>query len=441
MADNEVVDYDSLSDEEFLNALEEAGSVRPEDEEENATEDGNVEDTNQPEDSEEEIDTEAETNDLIDDEDLDTEETSGSELEEEEEGNAQEEIDSEEGESDEEEPEDETETKDESDETDQETEEVNYEKQYKELMEQNKKLKEFEDFYNQVTSEFVANGKKVKGFTDPRKIIESQQMAAGFSDKMAGFSKYKPFMNAIKDHGFLDNPEKFNLAMNLIDGDKEAIKKHIKDLEIDPFEFDMENINYEGKNQVASNIEIAYDEVLENAKANNVDNRVQQVIGKEWDDQSVIALLEDPQSSADLITHLSTGAYDVVQDRIYEKKRTDVNGVFSKKPMIEQYREAAAEIEYEYLTAMQNQQLEPEGQQIDEEAVQAEMKRIEKERMSKEYVSKVEKQNAKANEARKKATSLSRKKPRTKTKKVVFDPTNASDEEFTKYLDSIMYSQ
>jgi len=57
------------------------------------------------------------------------------------------------------------------------------------------------NFYETIANaEFVANGKKVKGFTDPEKIIRSQQMAYGYSDKMRGFNEYRPFLKALKIH-------------------------------------------------------------------------------------------------------------------------------------------------------------------------------------------------------------------------------------------------
>ena len=445
MADKTEIDYDSMSDDEFMEALE-VGSL------EEITEEEIVEDTNQEEESFE-VDNEETETEQDDDENL---EDTGSEYETEEEdeleGNTQIETSNDEEETEESEENTEESDEKESDESEtnenpaedgKETDKINYEEQYKQLLGDNEKLKGFENFYNEVTSEFMANGKKIKGFTDPKKIIESQQMAAGFSDKMAGFTKYKPFMNTLKDKGILDSPEKFNLAMNLLDGDQEAIKQHIKNLEIDPFEMDMENIDYKGKNQVSSNLEIAYDEILEDAGINNVRSEVQNVIRDDWDDKSVIDLLEDKQSSADLVNHISTGAYKIVQERIAEKKRTDVNHVYSSKPMIEQYREAARELEGEFINnanAQQEIQNQQHNQEIDEDAVQAEIARIEQERSNDEYRSKVEKQNAKANEARKKATSVSKKKPRTKTTKKVFDPGSANDDQFTKYLDSLIYS-
>ena len=452
---SDTVNYDEMDDDAFMEALEVAGS-QPQEEGET-----DFEDTNQEEESEDETETDTDTEQEEDETSVDT----GSEYEEDEddelEGNTHiensndedeteteaDEQSDENAESENESESDESETNENPAEDGKETDEVNYEEQYKQLLSDNGKLKEFENFYNEVTSEFTANGKKVKGFTDPKKVIESQQMAAGFSDKMASFSKYKPFMNSIKDNGFLDNPDKFNLAMQLLDGDQEALKKHIKDLNIDPFEMDMENINYETKNQVSSDLEIAYSDVMENAKTHNVDTKVQEIINKDWDDKSVVELLEDPQSSSDLVKHISSGAYDVVQERIAERKRTDVNNVYSRKPMIEQYREAAREIESEYKQYVGNQQQAKQQAQANteyepsEEEIQVEIAKIEKERADEDYRSKVAVKNEKANVARKKATSVSKKKPRTKTKKTVFDPSTANDDEFSKYMDSIIYSQ
>ena len=432
--------YDEMSDDDFIQALDDASSEPKE----NTEEDTNIEDTNQENDFDENESNETETTQDDDETLADTGSEDEYELNDELEGNTQIEDSNEEEEVS-------TETNDDSDDSEtnespvedgKETDEVNYEEQYKNLLSENDKLKQFENFYDEVTSEFTANGKKVKGFTDPKKVIESQQMAAGFSDKMASFSKYKPFMNSIKDNGFLDNPEKFNLAMSLLEGNEDALKKHIKDLKIDPFEMDMENINYQSKNQVSSDLEVAYSDVIENAKVHNVDKEVQDIINRDWDDKSVIELLEDPQSSADLVNHISSGAYKVVQERISEKKRTDANNVYSRKPVIQQYREAAREIELEYesKTSNQNNVQSSNSQEISEKAIQTEIKKIETERQNEQYRAQVEKKNAKADEARKKATSVSKKKPRAKNTKNVFDPSNANDDQFTKYLDSLIYS-
>ena len=436
--------WDNLSDDDFMNALENA-SYGPEDETIEDTDQNTEPETTEPEDTE--------PNDLSDDEDQDNEEPGfeddGDDFEEHsqaendsnnESGETQDsgtEAGSEEetGNDSEEDSKSDGDTGSEKAET---AEEIDYKKEYAKILEEKAK---YEDFYNQVTGEFVANGRKTKGFDDPKKIIQAQQMAAGYTEKMVAFKKYKPFMNTLKEKGILDNPDKFNFAMSLLDGDPEALKKQIKSLEIDPFEMDMDNINYVPKNQIASDIEIALDEVMETASQYGIDDKVQKIISKDWDDRSVIELLEDPQNSADLINHISSGVYDVVQDRIAEKQRIDVNGVYISKPAIEQYREAARELEQEYMEYMQTQnQGNSEPQQTNAEATQepAEYVNPEQTRQAEEYKAKVEKQNAQTNEARRKATSLSRKKRGTRKPKPQIDPLTLDDDKFTDYLDSLI---
>lgn len=431
MADKEI-DYDSMSDEDFMNAIENASIANVDDAED-------FEDTDHTEYEEEEAENESETNDLDDGQDEETENEQDESLEDEGEENAQIDEDSEsEDESgadseteDEAETEDEDEDEDES-ESEDEADEIDYKKQYEEILAERDRL---QGFYNEVTSEFVANGKKMKGFDDPKKIIQAQQMAAGFAEKMSTFKQYRPFMNALKEKGLLDNPDKFNFAMNLLDGDPEAIKQQMKSLDIDPYEMDMENINYTPKNQVASKLELAYDDILENAKSSNVESQVRQVITRDWDDQSVIDLLEDPQSSSDLVEHISSGAYAVVQDRIAEKRRIDVTGAYTSKPMIQQYREAALELENEYMQYLaQNQQAQQSSKQVEQETVVNKQKQ-------EAYKAKVEKRNAKADEARKRATTVSKKKTVTKPAKKIVSVDDMTDEQITQYLDGLIYAQ
>jgi hypothetical protein len=443
---SEEIDFDKLSDEEFMNVLEDVESVNDTEPEED------IEDTDHTEDYTGSEESESETNYEDDDLDEDTDEDTEEEDESEDGENAQEEEIDESDESDD--AKDVELTDEQKAELDSATEgmskqeKIDYKKAYEEAIAEKQR---YEDFYKQATSEFVANGKVMKGFDDPKKIIQAQQMAAGFSEKMKAFKKYRPFINPLKEKGMLDNPEKFNLMLNALDGDKEAIKKIIQEAEIDPVELDMENINYTPKNQIASDKEVAFEDVIETAQQYGVKDKVEQVIAKDWDDNSVIELLEDPQNSADLVNHLSTGVYDLVQQRIAEKKMSDPYGAYSNKRAIDQYREAANELEQEYILALQQQaaaqqmqQQQPEENfynnngnvQFSEAEIQAEIERIKQE---KAYANKVQKKNAEAEQGRKKAASVSRRKSKTRKKETKFDPGAMSDEEFTSYLDSLIF--
>ena len=318
---------------------------------------------------------------------------------------------------------------------------INYQEEYQKLLSD---IEKYKDFYNKVTSEFVANGKVMKGFTEPEKIIQAQQMAAGFSEKMRAFKQYRPFIEPLKKKGILDNPDKFNLMIDAIDGDQEAIKALLKETNIDPLELNIDEVDYKPKDNLASPITLAYDDLIDTASQFGIDDKVNNIITKEWDDDSVAELLSDTKNSSDLIAHMNNGVYDIVQERIAKKKMTDITGSFSSMRDIDQYRAAVAELEQEYVQQqqMQQQQVMHQSQepvvQFSEDAIQAEIAKIKAE---KEQVKKREQANSKANTARKKAASVSKKKSTMKQTKKVFDPMELSDDEFEKYLLSLQYKE
>lgn len=403
------IDYDKLdemTDEDFLNAIENIDNYVDEDIEEENPGGGTTEVDS---DTHEESDDDDQSFDEDDNDDIEN----GNNTQEEEEEQPEEEFEND----------------------DSETEEINYKAEYDRILAEKQR---YEDFYNQATSEFVANGKKVKGFTDPKKIIEAQQMAAGFSEKMAGFKKYRPYMNALKEKGILENPDKFNLAMNLLDGDKEAIKKQIKDLNIDPFELDMDDINYIPSNNLPGKIELALDDIIESANQYGVGQEVTKIISKDWDDESVFELIDDPTSSADLVNHVQSGVYDIVQERIMKKKMTDINGSYGSKTSIQQYREAAIELDSEYRDYVNNFNQQEQQEAVRNKPIQN--NNVLSQAKQADYAKKAAEKKALQDDARRKAASLSGTKRNTSQTKKTIDPlTDLDDEQFSDYMDSIMY--
>ena len=455
------LDYDKMSDEDFEDLLDNIDDVDTADATD--TDEDNFEDTDQTEadsdSDEEETDTNEEDDDFLDDTDDDSEEedddrdeenTHAEEEDDDDDSSDSKEVEADEaGSKDDSEPE-EGESADIKDPDDMTTEDkTDYKKAYEEALAEKA---QYEDFYNQTTGEFIANGKTMRAPTDPKKIIQALQKAVGFDDKMKAFKKYRPFTTTLEEKGFLDNPDKFNLMVNAMDGDKEAIKKLISNAEIDPIELDMDNIDYKSKSVLPTNMEIAYEDVMDSAKQYGVKEQVDKVINGDWDDESVIELLNDPKNSADLVKHLSTGVYDMVQDRIAQKRMVDSDGTYSSKKAIEQYRDAAKELDAEYKIYLKQQSAQAQNESADEssadngygseevqfseEEIQAEIERIKEEKV---YSQKVKKRNAEAEAGRKKAASLSKKKPRSKKKSNDFDPGKLSDDEFTAYLDGMIY--
>lgn len=297
----------------------------------------------------------------------------------------------------------------------------------------------YKKFYDQVANvEFMANGKKVKGFTDPQKIIQAQQMAYGFSSKMAAVKEYRPFLTTLKERGILENPDKFNFAMDLLDGDPEALKVHMQSLKVDPLDLDMDTVQYKVKNHITSKEALVLEDTIEQAKNYGVEDKLRTTIGKEWDPESFNEFLTVPEVRKDLLEHMATGAFDLVQDKIAEMKTLDYSGTFSAMKSTDQYRQAvqaltaeASRIENNIIPTVKNAvNVANQKPAVNNSAELAKKQEA-------EYKRNLEEKNRIAEEARKKASSVSRKKGST-TESKKFDPLKLEGKELDDFINSLI---
>ena len=300
-------------------------------------------------------------------------------------------------------------------------------------------------FYDEIANaEFIANGKKVKGFTDPSKIIRSQQMLHDYSNKMRGINEYKPYLKALKEKGIIGDEEKFNFAMSLLDGDKATIKKHMEALKIDLVDLELdEDSNYVQKNYIPSKQSMVLDETMEIASNIGVDTKLRSVIAKDWDDDSFSEFLNNPSVRNDLLTHMQDGTYEIVQSKINELEMLDMNGSYRGLKSTDKYRAAIAEINRENQSrpvnpsAYQNQyanQQQNNGSYIDAERARlADLAAKEA-----EYKAMAEKK-LRDDEARKKAAMITKKKTTTVTQKK-FDPLELEGDALDEFVNELISS-
>jgi hypothetical protein len=290
----------------------------------------------------------------------------------------------------------------------------------------------YKKFYDEVANaEFTANGKKVKGFQDPQKIIQAQQMAYGYSDKMAGFKQYKPFMMPLKEKGYLDDPDKFNFLMELAEGNVDALKTHMKTLKVDPFELDLDTVNYSARDHRASDVTIALDETFERAKVAGVDDKLNKVIGGEWDEPSIREFIDDPRVRADLLEHMQNGVYDMVQDKIKENKVLDYN--FGTMKSTDQYRHAFNQLVEEYKSTQAKQ---TEAQRV--AAVEAEKKALLEKQREEQYKQSVAEKNKQVDEQRKKVATMNNVKKKPVKTKTSFDPLKLADDDLDALVNGLI---
>lgn len=312
---------------------------------------------------------------------------------------------------------------------------------------------DYKAFYEKVAnSEFKANGKTVKGFSDPDMLIKAQQMYYGYESKMSVIKEARPLIGALKKNGMLEDRNKFNLMMDIANGDVEALKQHIKNLELDPVvDMDIEDINYKGRNHVTSDSEIVIEDSYSVARnlGPEVETKLKNIIEDKnsWDDKSFELFIKEPAVRSDLIDHINTGAYDVIQDRVGELKRVDVNGAYSALSDIERYRVAVTQLKAEHLEAeakkvqisthKNDTNVEKKEAKIYSKKVEAEKAKILKKREEAEYKAKAKKEEEKVAEARKKATAVSNSKQKSEEPAKV-DPLSLTGDEFKDYFNSLL---
>lgn len=297
------------------------------------------------------------------------------------------------------------------------------------------------EFYRQAEEvEFMVNGKKVKGLGTIDDMVKARQMSGGLNEKFKAIKELRPFLPALKERGMIENPDKFNLAMQIIDGDKEALKQFMHNSGINPLtdeDMDMDNIAYEAKNTLASNEEIMYKDTLSVAKQYGVEDRFNKVVLNDWDSASLATFFETPESAAaigiQLSTQLQNGIYDQVMGEVANLESTDVNGTFAAKSDIEKYNAGSQIVNAKNAQA----QPAPKVDKIDTDKVAAAKKKIEDKRKKTAYAKKVEEQKTKADAARAKATNASKKRTKTAPAKKA-DPYSLEGEDLDQFVDELM---
>ena len=269
----------------------------------------------------------------------------------------------------------------------------------------------YKEFYEKVAlAKFTANGREVEGFKNPDDLIRAQQMLHGYSDKMKVFKEYKPFIKTLEERGITADPEKFKLAMSLLDGDPEAIKKVLKDKNIDPLELDLDDIKYVPKVKLPSEAQLLIEETYEQAENLGVGSKFNRVISKDWDMPSLQEFVSNGAVRADLLQHLKDGTYDIVQNEIKRMELLDSTGVLDGMNSVEKYRAAIANLQRQVSTTPAKKAVAPTVTAVDKTA---EAKKAAEEAEFKRRAAEKEQEIA---EQRRLAASVSKKKPVSKPK-------------------------
>lgn len=162
---------------------------------------------------------------------------------------------------------------------------------------------------------FKANGKEItpKSVDD---VISLMQMGANYTKKMQLMAPMRKAVESLNKAQI--NEEDLNFLIDVHNGDKEAIKKLLAKHEVDPIELDMENTNYVPKNNIASDDDVEYSDVLEDIQPSLP--KIQEILTKQWDAKSKSELLKNPQLMRALHEEIEMGRFDDVQAQLEIEK-------------------------------------------------------------------------------------------------------------------------
>lgn len=174
--------------------------------------------------------------------------------------------------------------------------------------------------YERIMQPFKANGKEMK-VDNVDDAIQLMQMGANYTKKMAALKPNLKMLKMLENNELLSE-EKLGFYIDLEKKDPAAIKKLLKDSDIDPMELDLEEKSeYKPSNHTVDDRQVDLDMALEDIKDTPTYSKTIGIVSNKWDGQSKQAIYENPQLLNVINDHVSSGVYDVINSEI-ERERT-----------------------------------------------------------------------------------------------------------------------
>jgi hypothetical protein len=152
---------------------------------------------------------------------------------------------------------------------------------------------------------------------DARRLL---QMGVDYSQKMADIKPHMRVLRTLEKADLLD-PSRINFLIDLDKKNPEAIKKLLKEADIDPMSVDLEGSEaYSSPDRMISDAELNVRDVLDNIQYSPKFQETVEVITKVMDTKSRQALQDSPEVIATLHDHIEAGVYHKVQDQVANEK-------------------------------------------------------------------------------------------------------------------------
>jgi len=198
----------------------------------------------------------------------------------------------------------------------------------------------YEADYKAIMAPFKANGQMIQP-KNVQEAIQLMQMGANYTQKMQKLAPNTKLLHMITQNGLDENKLSF-----LIDIDKknpEAIKKLLKDANIDPLDLDTtKEPDYREGNHKVNDAEVKFYGVLDELKSFPEGAKTLTVINDNWDQASKERLWDNPELMSDIHTQRELGIYDRIADEV--KRLRTVGHIPVNTEFLVAYQHVGAEL-------------------------------------------------------------------------------------------------
>jgi len=208
-------------------------------------------------------------------------------------------------------------------------------------------------FVNKLFNEgFNASGKNFKPKSEDE-VLTLLQKGVDYTKKTQELAKHRKLIASLEKHELLDD-DKINFVIDLL-GNKnpEAIKKLVKDVGINASDLEDDyswedgeasnKVDYQGSNNLVSQEELAFTDVLNEVKQVDGGNEIINDIYTNWDEKSKSVVWSDPTVMKVLANHKQQGIYEPIVEEINRKVSLGLVDL-NKQPYIELYESVGVEM-------------------------------------------------------------------------------------------------
>ena len=149
---------------------------------------------------------------------------------------------------------------------------------------------DYKELYTKMMTPIKANGKEIS-LKSPDEAIQLMQMGANYTKKMQAIAPYRKTLMMLEKNGLM-NDSAISYLIDLNNKNPEAIRKLLKDSDIDPLDIDTsaESHYVAGTNSI-SDQEVNFRTAIDDLKAEPNGLATLQVINNSWDDSSKDSLM------------------------------------------------------------------------------------------------------------------------------------------------------